>query len=180
MKNNIYINLEPSEWRQSIRSEHGRRYNGRGLQVSARVVDAEDVELLNTDAMLNGIVAHLGIQPGTPTSGDGKPFEDGIGMFAFNEKNPGGVDYGPTDAMIVGWFFLDDEDYQDLWHQIAGDTYVSSSITLSVGPVIFKSVPEWAWDVAKNHHLIIESASISFSRHKIKKEEPPQKRGFFG
>jgi hypothetical protein len=37
MKETIFINLESYEWRQSLRAERGKRYNGRSLQMAARV-----------------------------------------------------------------------------------------------------------------------------------------------
>lgn len=81
MKETIFINLEPYEWRQSIRAEHGKRYNGRSLQMSARVQEDQDIEFLGTDEKLEGLTVHLRIMEGEPTTGDGKPLENGIGLF---------------------------------------------------------------------------------------------------
>jgi hypothetical protein len=179
MKETIFINLEPYEWRHSLRAERGRRYNGRGLQTAARITQ-HDIELLNTDAKLNGLTVHLSIMDGKPTMGDGQSFEGGIGLFVFNEKQPGGDDYGPQDAMVIGWFFLDTNLYNELWSQVAADRYSSCSITVTVGPVTFQSL-DWAWDVKANKKLFIEDVSIEFVRDKTKVTEvPPPRRGFFG
>ena len=118
----------------------------------------------------------------TPISrswGSDRGQEDGIGLFVFNERRPGGDDYGPEDAMVMGWFFLESDLYSELWSQVAADRYSSCSITVTVGPVAFRSV-EWAWDVKANKQLFIEDVSVAFVRDKTKRsEEPPPKRGFF-
>lgn len=179
VKNTIFVNLEPYEWRQSVRAERGKRYNGRAMQMTARVTDGSDIELIGSDEKLNDLAVHLSILEGEPTTGDGKPFEDGIGVFVFNEKRPGGVDYGSTDAMVVGWFFLERDLYSELWSQIAADRYSNCYVTVTVGPVAFRSI-EWAWDVNQRSKLFIEDVSISFVRDKSKKEEPPAtKPGLF-
>jgi hypothetical protein len=175
----ISINLEPYEWRQSIRAEHGKRYNGRRMQMAARVGEDHDIELLGTDEKLEGLTIHLSILEGEPTSGDGKPFEDGLGIFVFNEKRPGGVDYDSTDATVVGWFFLESELYSELWSQVAADRYSSCYVVVTVGPITSRNF-DWAWDVKARRNLIIQDASVGFVRDKTKpKEEPPPKRGFF-
>jgi hypothetical protein len=51
--------------------------------MAARVHQGQDIELLNTDAKLDGLVVHLSIMEGDPTMGDGRPLEDGIGLFVF-------------------------------------------------------------------------------------------------
>jgi hypothetical protein len=79
----VFIDLEPYEWRQSVRAEHGKRYNGRRLQVSARVGHGQYIELVGTDEKLEGLTIQLGILEGEPTTSDGKPFEEGIGLFVF-------------------------------------------------------------------------------------------------
>ena len=180
MKPTIFINLEPYEWRQSLRAERGKRYNGRGLQMAARVIDGADIELVGTDEKLDRLSVHLSIMEGEPTTGDGQPLEDGIGLFVFNEKRPGGDDYGPTDAMVIGWFFLDSDLFNEVWSQVAADRYSTCSVTVTVGPVAFRSV-EWAWDVKGGSKLLIEDVSVAFVRDKTKpKEMPPPKRGLFG
>jgi hypothetical protein len=180
MKEAISINLEPYEWRQSLRAEHGKRYNGRGMGMSARVREGHEIKLVGTDEKLQGIPIHLSIMEGEPTSGDGKPFKDGIGLFVFNEKRPGGVDYASTDTMIAGWFFLDSDLYNELWSQVAVDRYSSCTVTVTVGPVVFQSVA-WAWDVKTGGRLFVQDVSVSFVRDKTKpKETPPPKRGLFG
>jgi hypothetical protein len=133
MKETIFINLEPYEWRQSIRAEHGKRYNGRSLQMSARVQEDQDIELVGTDEKLDGLSIHLSIMEGEPTTGDGKPLEDGIGLFVFNEKLPAGVDHGSMDATVVGWFFLDTDLFNEVWSQVADDRYSTCSVTVTVG-----------------------------------------------
>jgi hypothetical protein len=180
MKETVFINLEPYEWRQSVRAEHGKRYNGRSLQVSARVGDGHDIELVGTDEKLEGLIVHLGILEGEPTTGDGKPLEDGIGLFVFREKRPGGHDYDATDATVGGWFFLDSDLFNEVWSQVAADSYSTCSVIVTVGPVAFQSL-NWAWDVGTANKLLIEDVSVSFVRDRTRPEEgpPPPKRGLF-
>jgi hypothetical protein len=180
MKPTVFLNLEPYEWRHSLRAEHGKRYNGRSLQMVARVSGDHDIQLVGTDEKLDALSVHLGILEGEPTTGDGKPFNDGIGLFVFNERRPAGVDYGSTDAMVVGWFFLDSDLYNEVWTQTAADSYSSCSVTVTVGPVASRSL-DWAWDVRSGGRLIIQDVSVAFVRDKSKpKEVPVPKRGFFG
>ena len=180
MKETVFINLEPYEWRQSMRAERGKRNNGRSLQMVARIRGDHDIELVGTNEKLSDLTVHLGILVGEPTTGDGKPLNEGIGLFVFNEKQPGGVDYGPTDAAVVGWFFLDSDLYSELWSQVAGDQYSSCSITVTVGPVAFQAL-DWTWDVKAGSRLFIKDVSVAFIRHKAEpKDEPPLKRRFFG
>jgi hypothetical protein len=180
VKETVFINLEPYEWRQSIRAEHGKRYNGRSLQMAARVGEGHDIELVGTDEKLDGLVVSLGIMEGEPTSDDGKPFENGIGLFVFNEKRPGGVDYGSTDAMVIGWFFLDKDLYDEVWSQVAADRYSSCHITVTVSPIASPNF-DWAWDVKIGSRLFIQDVSVAFVRDKSKpKEMPPPKPGLFG
>ena len=69
--------------------------------MTARVIGDHDIELVGTDEKLDGLSIHLGIMEGEPTTGEGKSFTDGIGLFVFNEKRQAGVDYGSTDAMVI-------------------------------------------------------------------------------
>jgi hypothetical protein len=177
VKETTFIKLEPYEWRQSIRAEHRGRYNGRSLQMAARVAEEHDIQLIGTDEKFDGLSVHLGVMEGEPTTGDGKPLDEGIGVFVFNEKRPGGDDYDSMDAMVVGWFFLDSDLYSEVWSQVAADRYSRCSVTVTVGPVPFRSV-EWVWDVTAHKKLFIQDASIAFVRTKPK-AEPPPKRGFF-
>jgi hypothetical protein len=148
--------------------------------MAARVGEGHDIELVGTDEKLDGLSIHLSIMEGEPTTGDGKPLEDGIGLFVFNENRPEGVDYGSTDAMVVGWFFLDKDLYDEVWSQVAADRYSTCSVTVTVGPVASRNF-DWAWDVKTGSRLFIQDVSVSFVRDKTKpKEMPPAKRGLFG
>ncbi|MDE5446527.1 hypothetical protein GWG65_35230 [Bradyrhizobium sp. CSA207] len=158
MIQNISLNLEPYEWRQSLRAEHERRNKGRGLQVATRVLRCSDFELLNTDAKLDGLTIHLSVTEGEPPL-----LEDGIGSFVFIERQRGGYDYGPMEAMVNGRFFLDSDLYNELWSQVAADCYSNCTITATVGPVPFRS-GGWEWDVKASKKLRIEDVSVTFSR----------------
>ncbi|MGY3618407.1 hypothetical protein [Bradyrhizobium sp. USDA 10063] len=181
MKQSIFVKLEPYEWTQSLRGEHARRYNGRNLGLSAHVMAAKHVVLVNSNEKLEHLTAHMSLHSGEPKMGDGKPFTEGIGMFVFNEARPGGIDYPGIDAAIMGWFYLDPELYEEAWAQVAANTYSSCTLSLTVKPVPFHGI-EWHWDVKNNGKLIIDAADMYFSRSRTLKREPPEpppKRGFF-
>jgi hypothetical protein len=40
----------------------------------------------NTDEKLEGLTVYLDLLEGEPTSGDGKPFKDGIGLFVYESS----------------------------------------------------------------------------------------------
>ncbi|MGY3511823.1 hypothetical protein ACVIQY_004798 [Bradyrhizobium sp. USDA 3051] len=178
MKSTMFINLEPYEWRQSLRGDETKKYAGRGMQLSARMTDVRDIELLNTDEKLGDIIAHIGIHSGEPTMGDGKPLEAGIGLFVFNERRPSD-EY--SEAMIIGWFCLAPEDYDEVWRQVADDNYTSCTVTLEVGPMQHKGAG-WAWDVKRESKLYVDNGQLYFIHSRAKKEEPQpaRKRGLFG
>jgi hypothetical protein len=51
---------------------------------------------------LDNLVVHLTFLEGEPTTADGKPFDEGIGLFVFHEERPAGHDQDASDAMVVG------------------------------------------------------------------------------
>jgi hypothetical protein len=179
VKHTIFIDLEPREWRQSIRAERGRRYNGRALQMSARAAEDPGIELVGVKDKLDNLVVHLTLLEGEPTTADGKPLDEGIGLLVFNEERPGGHDQDASDAMVVGWFFLDADIYKEVWSQVAADRYTDCTVTVTIGPITFQS-DSWVWDVTAHKRLFIEDASITFVRDKARSElGPPRRRGLF-
>jgi hypothetical protein len=172
----IFINLELCYWSQSLRAEHGRRNNGLGFQMAARVHRCSDVELLNTDRKLDGLTVHLSVREGEPPL-----LDDGIGSFVFNERHPARDDHGPIEAMVIGQFFLDANLYNELWSQVAADRYSNCAITVTVGPVPFRS-GAWEWDVKARKALLIKDVSVTFSRGMAREREDqrPPKRRLFG
>jgi hypothetical protein len=147
--------------------------------MAAHVSDGRDIELVGTDEKLEGLTVHLGILEGEPTTGDGRPFEDGIGLFVFREKRPAGDDYDATDATVGGWFFLDSDLFNEVWSQVSVGRYSTCSITVTIGPVASRAL-DWVWDVRTANKLVIQDVSVSFVREKTKPTEaPPPKRGLF-
>ena len=177
-KQTIFINLEPYEWRQTLRAERARRYNGRALQMSARFTKDHGIELVGAEGKLDDLIVRLALLEGEPTTADGKPLDEGIGLFVFNDARPGGYDYDASDAMVTGWFFLDSNLYNDVWSQVSVGRHSDCSVTVTVGPVAFQS-DNWAWDVKAHKRLFIEDASIMFVRGQTRPEQPSPKRGLF-
>jgi hypothetical protein len=179
-KQTIFIDLEPYEWRQTIRAEHNGRYGGRALKMTARVTKDHAIELVGTEEKLDNLIVQLSILEGEPTTADGKPLDEGIGLFVFNDARPGGYDYDASDAMVAGWFFLEANLYNDVWSQVSVGRHSDCSVTVTIGPVTFQS-DNWAWDVKTHKRLFIEDASITFVRNKPRPavEQPPGKGGLF-
>jgi hypothetical protein len=179
-KQTVFINLETHEWRQNVRADRARRYGGRALQMSARATKDHGIELVGAEEKLDNLIVHLSILEGEPTMADGKPLDEGIGLFVFNHSRPGGHDYDDLDAMVVGWFFLDTDLYNEVWSQVAADRYSDCTVTVTIGPITFES-DNWAWDVKTNKRLFIEDVSITFVRDKTRPaaEQQARKRGLF-
>jgi hypothetical protein len=51
---------------QSIRAEHGKRYDGRAMQVTARVTDGSDIELIGQGGGAAGPLRGLKLAPSSP------------------------------------------------------------------------------------------------------------------
>jgi hypothetical protein len=179
MIDTLWFNLQPTEWRSSVRADLKRKHEGRNLQVVCSVMQGADIHLLNTRERLTGLTVHLGIMAGEPTQGDGKPLVGSIGMLAFHEAQPANDEFGPSEAMLMGWCFVGHEEHADIWHQVSLNNHASCDITVTVGPIISNATPDWSWDVKQN--LRIEDIGVAFARRKVEtKEEKPTKRGIFG
>src|SRR5437588_384377 len=61
VRDTLWFNLEPTEWRSSIRSSVGKKYDGRVLQVVCSFIDGADIQPLNTHERLPALTVHMSI-----------------------------------------------------------------------------------------------------------------------
>lgn len=177
---NLGFYLEPKEWRTAISDEVDKKQVGRGMSVVSTFQESTDIDLTNTSERLGRLSVHMGIRAGTPTQADATCIGDALGMLVFHEAKPADAEFGSSDAMIIGWCYVDHDQFADLWQQVTLGNYSRSSLTLHLGPFNFDS-PECHWDVKEQRQLFIESISFAFTRDRVEpKSEPPQKRGLFG
>ncbi len=174
-----WLTAQVEDWSQTVTG--GEDYSL--YRFSASACAANDDLVLGADGRrrISNIRMSLSLVRGLPK----EPPKRGIGILAYHAEKPAHDDIDGTDESIVGWFWLPDALYDEIWGQVRENCYDTAALELQVAFVELAD-PYERWDTSKNKIIPIMGASVRFER-KLKPpidpdaslSEPPKKRWLF-
>jgi hypothetical protein len=165
--NTTVLLVRVDEWFQSVgNNPYGLSIIGAGFRLLGRTSADEDIEL-STGQILKDMMVSLNIQKGMPSLEENK-LKRGVGVIGYREGSP---------EFISGWFWLDDEIYEEAWRQIRDGRYTNCSVELWIGPTTregrgFGKGP--LWNVEEHKFLAIDGVTLQFVRKAVPREPQPQ------
>ncbi len=175
-----WLTAQVENWSQTVK--HGEGYPHHSFSFTARAADNEDL-VLGADGRwpISNIRMFLSLVRGLPK----EPPKRGIGILAYNAKERAHVDIDGADESIVGWFWLPDALYDEIWGQVRENCYDTAALELQVA-IVESAGPYARWDTSKKKIIPIMGASVRFERKlkppvdpDVSRSEPPKKRGLF-